>query len=88
MRAGLPVCELLTSAEARCWHLTSRKCCLAYQFIHLAEDKAISYSEVLQHPPMRELSSRRRFLRKAAFAGGGALLGTVQPEPDLSQDLA
>src|SRR5450631_984233 len=26
---------------------------------------------------MRELSSRRRFLRKAAFAGSGALLGTV-----------
>ena len=26
---------------------------------------------------MRELSSRRGFLRKAAFAGGGALLGTV-----------
>jgi hypothetical protein len=26
---------------------------------------------------MRELSSRRRFLRKAAFAGGGALLGTI-----------
>jgi hypothetical protein len=26
---------------------------------------------------MRELSSRRRFLKKAAFVGGGALLGTV-----------
>ena len=26
---------------------------------------------------MRELSSRRRFLKRAAFAGGGALLGTV-----------
>jgi glycine/D-amino acid oxidase-like deaminating enzyme len=26
---------------------------------------------------MQELSSRRRFLKKAAFAGGGALLGTV-----------
>ena len=26
---------------------------------------------------MRQLSSRRQFLRKAAFAGGGALLGTV-----------
>ena len=26
---------------------------------------------------MQEISNRRRFLRKAAFAGGGALLGTV-----------
>ena len=26
---------------------------------------------------MQELSSRRRFLRKAAWAGGGALFGTV-----------
>src|SRR5579872_2727475 len=26
---------------------------------------------------MQELSSRRRFLKKAAFAGGGTLLGTV-----------
>jgi gamma-glutamylputrescine oxidase len=39
--------------------------------------KPISYSEALQYPPMRELSSRRRFLKRAAFAGGGALLGTV-----------
>ena len=42
-----------------------------YQFIQLAEDKVISYPKVLQHPPMQELSSRRRFLRKAGFAGGG-----------------
>jgi hypothetical protein len=39
-----------------------------YQFIQLAEDKVISYPKVLQHPPMQELSSRRRFLRKAGFA--------------------
>jgi gamma-glutamylputrescine oxidase len=46
------------------------------QFIQLAEDKAISYPEFYQ-PPMEEISSRRRFLKKAAFVGGGALLGTV-----------
>jgi len=28
-------------------------------------------------PPMPEPPSRRRFLKKAAFAGGGALLGAV-----------
>jgi hypothetical protein len=61
----------------RIWmSVSSRKGYLRHS-IYLAEDRAISYSEILQHPPMRDLSSRRRFLRKAAFAGGGALLGTV-----------
>jgi gamma-glutamylputrescine oxidase len=47
------------------------------QFIQLAEDRAFSLPLILHYPPMREISSRRRFLKKGALVGGGAMLGTV-----------
>jgi len=43
----------------------------------LADDREIFYPKGLQLQPMLEFSSRRRFLKKTAFAGGGALLGAV-----------
>jgi len=87
-RSGLAISLLLTCATFEINRLyghdllglasSSRKSLfIRHQFIQLDEDNSIFYPEVLQRPPMQELSSRRRFLKKAALAGGGALLGTV-----------
>lgn len=47
---------------------------VAVSSIYLADERL---APSLRLPPMRDISSRRRFLKKAAFASGGALVGGV-----------